>query len=165
MKRCDGGFGDLVETEGLAAGVAGGVAVAVGDERLPRLGGQAAGGLDRLDIDDFLLPIPDTEAARNLRDRRGAGPRLQVVEDGADPGDTRPDCLLFAGVRAGRERLPEHLPDILKRKECFERLLNLFFHRETSQKAETRSRTGIELICSQPRSRSATSAGFRINNC
>jgi hypothetical protein len=70
VERRDWGLRDLVETEGFAAGVAGGVAVAVGDERLPRLEGQAAGGLDRLDVDIRLLPVPDVEAAGDLRDLR-----------------------------------------------------------------------------------------------
>ncbi len=145
MERRDGGLCDLVEAERLSAGIAGGVAVAVGDERLPGFESQAAGGLDGLDVDICLFPVPDIEAARDLRDRRGPGPRLQVVEDGPDPGDTLADGSLLVGPGTGRERLPEHLPDILERKERFERLLNLFFHGDASSRGPESNRDGADL--------------------
>ncbi|WP_243669593.1 hypothetical protein [Methanoculleus chikugoensis] len=59
-------------------------------------------------------PVPASRSSRAARTR-------------ATPS---PDRLLLGGIRAGRERLPEHFADILEREERFERLLDLFLHGE-----------------------------------
>jgi len=63
VELLDGRPGDLVQPEWFSAVVAGGVAVAVGDDGFPSFRGQPACRLDGVDVDELLLAGPGIKLA------------------------------------------------------------------------------------------------------
>src|SRR5512136_1954146 len=136
MEVRDSRFRDLVEPEGLAAIVTGGVPVSVGNEGLPRLRGEPPRGLDGVDVEELFLPAPDIEAPANLRDLRGSCPCLEVVDSPPESGEPLPELRLPDGIEARREGPPEDPADLLEAEEGFIDLLDTWVHGHLRRQGE-----------------------------
>src|SRR5665647_1121697 len=66
VELCDGWLGDFIESKWFTTLITRRVTVAVNDERLHRLRGQTACGLDRLDVDVALLDFSDRYVPRDF---------------------------------------------------------------------------------------------------